>query len=197
MIPQLGHASIKEIFLEQNGDYVVYVRLGQLASYLPGGGQWVKLDMSKLGKSAGVDVGKLLSGSQFQPTDLLAMLKSEGATIHKVGSAQVDGTSTTHYRVVVDLAKALQAKGLTSPMLAGYASQMPKVPEDVWIGNDGLVRKVRVSYGLTQQGKHVHVGMTMNLSDYGTHVTIAAPPSGQVFDATQLAQSGLGNALLN
>jgi len=39
--------------------------------------------------------------------------------------------------------------------------------------------------------------MTMDISDYGAHVTIAAPPSSDVFDATQLAQSGLGNAFLH
>ena len=32
--------------------------------------------------------------------------------------------------------------------------------------------------------------MTMDFSDYGAKVTIAAPPSNEVFDATQLAQSG-------
>jgi hypothetical protein len=37
--------------------------------------------------------------------------------------------------------------------------------------------------------------MQMDLYDYGAHVTIAAPPASQVFDATQLAQSGIGNAL--
>jgi len=35
--------------------------------------------------------------------------------------------------------------------------------------------------------------MTMDLSDYGAHVSISAPPSSAVFDATELAQSGLGS----
>ena len=44
------------------------------------------------------------------------MLKAEGAKVDKVGSATVDGTATTHYRVKIDMAKALKAKGLTSPV---------------------------------------------------------------------------------
>jgi hypothetical protein len=196
-LPLLGHASLKEISLEQSGDYVVYAQLGALASYLPGGKQWVKLDLSKLGSSAGLNVTKLLGGSQLEPTDVLSLLKADGATIHEVGSATIDGAKTTHYHVTIDLAKALQAKGLTSPLLAGMATELPKVPEDVWIGNDGLVRRVRVSYGLTRSGRSVHVGMTMNLYDYGAHVAIAAPPESEVFDATQLAQSGIGSALLH
>ena len=58
-----------------------------------------------------------MSGSQFQPSDLLGMLKAEGAKVQKLGPATIDGVATTHYRVTIDLAKALQSKGLTSPML--------------------------------------------------------------------------------
>ena len=195
-ISRLAHARMKEIALEQNGDYLIYMRLGALSSQLPGGKQWIKLDVSKLGKSAGIDLGKLLSGSQLQPGDLLGMLRSEGATVRKIGSARIDGTATTHYRVTVDLAKALESKGLTSPLLGGVAAQMPK-PENVWIGKDGLVRRVGFAYGYAQAGQRIRMHMTLNISDYGAHVTIAAPPSSQVFDATQLAQSGLGSALLH
>ena len=185
----IGSKSFKEISLQQDGDYVVYLALGSLAKHLPIGKQWVKLDVSKLGKSAGLDLGQLLSGSQVQPSDLLPMLEAEGAKIRNLGSATVDGAATTHYRVTIDPAKALQAKGLTSPLLAGMAAQMPtELPLDVWIGKDGLVHRVRISLGLEQS----HVGMTMDLYDYGTHVTIAAPPSDTVYDATALAQQGIG-----
>jgi hypothetical protein len=184
-------ASMKVISLQQNGDYVVFVRVGALTSHLPAGKHWVELDLSKLGKSAGVDRGSLLSGSQVQPGDLLSMLKAEGATIRKLGSATVDGVPTTHYRVTIEVAKALQAKGLPGSLLAGLAAKAPKtVPAEVWIGNDGLVHRLQISLGLAQS----HFGLTMDLSDYGTHVTIAAPPSGDVFDATQLAAQGFGGS---
>jgi hypothetical protein len=38
------------------------------------------------------------------------------------------------------------------------------------------------------------MSMAMDLYDYGTDVTIAAPPASDVFDATDFAQQGLGNA---
>lgn len=197
MLPKLTHSSLKEVALEQDGDYVIYVRVGFLSSQLPGGKQWVKLDVSKLGKAAGLDVTKLFSGSQFQPTDLLSMLKGEGATIHKLGPATVGGVATTHYRVKVDVAKALQSKGLTSPLLSGLAARMKTTSEDVWIDKNGLVRRIRGSYGITKGGQSAHVSMTMDLFDYGAHLSIAAPPSSEVFDATQFAQSGLANAFLH
>jgi hypothetical protein len=184
---QFLHGSLKEIAVEQNGDYVIYLNLGSLASQIPGGKQWIELDLSKLGKSSGLDLNKLMSGAQFQPGDLLSMLKAEGATVHKVGPATIDGTATTHYRVTVDLAKVLKQKGLTSPALAAAAATVKNASENVWVGKDGLVRRVQVGYAAAK----THVAMTMNLSDYGAHVTIAAPPSDSVYDATALAQ-GLG-----
>jgi hypothetical protein len=191
-LTQLAHGSLQEVTLEEDGDYVIYVRLGSLlSSQLPGGQQWIKLDLTKMGKSAGVDLSKLLAGSQLQPGDLLSLLKTDGAKIHKVGSATVNGDATTHYRVVIDTRARL--KELGSPLLAGVAARMPKVPEDVWIGKDGLVRRVRVSFDLPHRGAPVHTAMTMNLYDYGADVDIAAPPSGEVFDATELAQQGLGS----
>jgi hypothetical protein len=192
---QLMHGSMTEVALEQGGDYVIYLKMGLLTSQLPGGKQWIKLDVSKLGKAAGLNLGKLLSGSQFQPSDLLSMLKGEGAKISNLGSATVDGASTTHYRVTIDLAQVLRSKGLTSPLLGAAAAQMPKLPEDVWVGKDGLVRRVGLSYSAPEGGKSMHLAMTMDLFDYGAHVSIAAPPSGAVFDATQFARQGLGNAL--
>lgn len=184
-------ASVKEIFLRQHGDYVVYMG-GSLAKRLPHGKQWVKLDVTKLGKSAGLDLGQLLSGSQVQPTDLLSMLEAEGAKIQSLGSATVDGATTTHYRITIDPTKALQDKGLTSPLLAGMASQLPtSLPVDAWIGKDGLVHRVQIAVGLAQS----HVDMTMDLYDYGAQVTIAAPPSDSVFDATALAQQGIDTGM--
>jgi hypothetical protein len=189
---QLAHGSMREITLQEDGDYIIYVRLGSLlSSQLPGGQQWIKLDLSKLGKSAGLDLSKLLSGSQMQPGDLLSLLKTEGAKIHKVGPATVNGAATTHYRVVVDTRSRLKEL-TTSPLMAGVAAQMPRIPEDVWIGKDGLVRRVRVSFSLPHGATAVRTAMAMDLYDYGARVDIAAPPSSQVFDATELAQQGLG-----
>jgi hypothetical protein len=187
-------SSITEIYLKQGNDYVIYVQLGALASRVPGGKQWLELDLSKLGQSAGIDLNQLMSGSQLQPADVLSMLETEGASVHEIGAEKIDGTPTTHYRVTVDLAKALEAKGVTSPMLAGIASAMPSIPEDVWIGSDGLVRRIKLSYGFQHQGKSMRVEMSMDIYDYGVDVTIAAPPSNEVFDATQLVQQRLGNA---
>src|SRR5215469_3348957 len=58
-----ANASVKEISLVQDGDYVVYVRSGLFSGQLPGGQHWIELNLSKLGQAAGIDLGTLLSGS--------------------------------------------------------------------------------------------------------------------------------------
>lgn len=186
--------SITEISVKDGDEFLVYMQLGALAGQIPGGKQWLKLDLSKLGKAAGIDLNQLMSGSQLQPTDLLSMLKTEGGNVRKVGSTTIDGTPTTHFHVTVDLAKALQVKGLTNPMLAGIAAAMPTVPEDVWVGRDGLVRRIKLSFALRHQGKSMSMAMAMDLYDYGADLTVAAPPSSEVFDATELAQQGIRTA---
>jgi len=188
---QLAHTTMKEVALEQNGDYVIYVRAPFLSSELPGGKAWVKLDLSQLGESEGIDLGQLTSGGQLQPNDLLGMLEGEGAKVQTVGPATIDGVATTHYRVTIDLAKALESSGLTSPMLKDLAGRVKTAFENVWIGKDGLVRRVQFAYSVPS--KAMRIGMTMDLYDYGADISVAAPPSSAVFDATQLAQLGLGN----
>jgi hypothetical protein len=187
-----GQKSVKEISLEENGDYIAYLQLHSFAAFLPADKPWIEVDLSKLGKSAGLDLGSLLAGSQVQPGDLLTMLGAEGAKIQNLGPATVDGAATTHYRVTIDTAKALQAKGLPAPLVAGALAQLPaEIPADVWIGADGLVHRLQVSLGVAQG----HLSLTMNLSDYGAPVTITAPPTSDVFDATSLAQQGIGSGL--
>lgn len=189
-----GSTTLKEISLEQNGDYVFYLSGGPLAAHLPSGKQWAQLDLTQLGKSAGLDLGKLLSGSGLQPGDLLSLLEAQGAKIDNLGSATIDGAATTHYRVTIDIAKALQANGLQSSLLGGLAAQLPSVPVDVWIGQDGLVHRIGIAYHSTQNGKSRQLDLTLDVYDYGADVTIAAPPSSDVFDATQIAQLAIGTS---
>src|SRR5207248_7474744 len=120
-----------------------------------------------------------------------SMLKAEGAKMRNLGAATVGGVATTHYRITVDVAKTLKASGLASPLRQTVAKS-PAVPVDVWIGKDGLLHRIQLSFRSSHERRFL--GMTLDIYDYGAHVTIAAPPSRDVFDATQLAQQGFGSA---
>ena len=55
---------------------------------------------------------------------------------------------------------------------------------DVWVGDDdGLVRKVQSSMEVPAGGETVKTVSTVNLTDWGTPVSVDAPPSDTVFAA--------------
>jgi hypothetical protein len=67
------------------------------------------------------------------------------------------------------------------------------IPADVWIGDDGLVRKVTVDDTVGTGSDSATVHLNLGLSDYGTAVNVAAPPSGDTFDATGLVAMAAQN----
>jgi len=184
--------TMREIFVRESGDAVVYLRLGLLDPYL-GGKHWVRLDLSTAGKKLGLDIDKLLAGQTgTDPGQWLGMLRATSGSVDDLGTETVAGVATTHYRATVDLEKAAKVKGVSIDQLLKLAGQgMPlSVPEDVWVDSAGLVRQLRVSYRLKSNGTPMRMAMTIGLGDYGTQETITAPPAADVVDASQLALGG-------
>ena len=54
-----------------------------------------------------------------------------------------------------------------------------KLPVDVWVGADGYVRKVTYAQ---HSGKSQSAKITMEMYDFGSPVTITAPPAATVID---------------
>jgi hypothetical protein len=192
--PTGSDASASVIEVTEDGDPVIYVKLGALSSFLPGGKDWVRLDLAKAGKAAGFDLGRLLSAGQ-NPSQSLELLRSSG-TFSEVGKENVDGVEATHYHGTVDLKKAAAASGVTGKSVERLLDQgaPAEVPVDVWVDDSGYVRRYQTSYEQSDGGRTSSLGLTIDLSDYGTPVEISAPPADQVFDATGLASSGFGSA---
>ena len=146
-------ASIQEV-LTSNG---VFLKSPLLASDLPKGKTWMEIDVSKL-HVAGMDIQSLLAQDPATEFKNLQLLKS--AT--KVGTEQIGGVSTTHYRAQLDTSKLpASAAGLLS--------------YDVWVGDDGYIHQVQVAAASPK------VTMTIGLSNFGAKVTAAAPPASQVY----------------
>lgn len=180
---------MKMIYVKEDGHTIVYVGMPFLASMLPDGKTWLKADVERLAKLTGLDPNQLLGSSTQNPADTLALLRATG-TVEKAGADVIDGTAVTLYHATVDLVKAAELKGVSQSTLdrlsaAGVSTQLPV---DVWIGDDdGLVRQIRMSYDAGQNGQQGSVLLTMTMTDWGTDVSVDAPPDDQVFDATELA----------
>ena len=159
---------------------VFYMRSPAFARSIARGKQWIKLDLAKLARQRGVDLGGLLNASPT-PNNALAYLAGT-EDVEKVGGEQVGGEDTTHYKVRVDAAK--KADGSAKSSLQGVrASGVKKLPMDVWLDPNGYIRKV--SYH-EHAGRQQAAKVTMQLHDFGSPVSIEPPPSDSVVDLTKL-----------
>jgi hypothetical protein len=139
----------------------VYVKSDLITAMLPAGKTWVKIDVAKAASSQGVSISSILAQD---PASALARLKSlRGVT--KIGEAQVDGVSTTHYRGRMDLS------ALTGTTMAGTGRY------DVWIGDDGYVHRVKAV--VTSSGTTSTV--TSDISAFGEPVDVTVPSAAETY----------------
>jgi hypothetical protein len=169
----------------------VFLRTDALSGRLPGGKTWVKIDLAQVGKAAGLDLSSLQSLGNADPAQFLAYLKQAG-DVRKVGRARVNGTETTRYAGTIELAKAAKATGVDAERALRQLKQLTgvdRVPVEVWIGDDGLVRRGRIAVDEHGSGGAGRLDLTVDFTRFGVRVDATAPPAGDVFDASNLAKA--------
>jgi LppX_LprAFG lipoprotein len=138
------------------------------------GRSWLSLDLGKAGKQFGVDVSQF---AQQSPTDVLTALEKTG-TVTKVGDETLNGEQATHYHAMVDVSRI-------SARLSS-ATQVKTIPVDVWIGGDGLVRRITESVTAAAAGQTAATSMTTDFSNYGEQVNVQVPSADETLDMTKL-----------
>ncbi len=164
---------------------VLYIRSPVFGQALPPGKEWVRLDLASLAKQQGVNLGSLVD-SNPTPNGALAYLRGSTGEVQDLGKEKVRGTETTHYRATIDLQQsARRAKGSTRASIRRVidVAGVKKLPVDVWVGDDGYVRKVVYRQ---HAGKNQSAKITMELYDFGSPVTITPPRAATVIDFQEL-----------
>jgi hypothetical protein len=188
-IPSTGQ--LEERFV----DDIVYVKVPAQAAGQFGGKPWLKIDPKAIGASGGSNPFGSLDSSN--PSQILNTLQGAG-NVKKVGDEDVRGVKTAHYRADIDIAKAADAQGLAPQQkqqlqqsLGGQAT----VPEDVWLDEQGLVRRLAVdinatppSAGTTSNAPtSVKTKFQMEFYDYGqAGAAVTPPPADQTTDFSQI-----------
>jgi hypothetical protein len=181
-----GNPSMEMIFDAHDG-LVMYMRSALLMRDLPAG-MWVKLDLEKLAKDQGKDLGSIMNANQADPNQTLRMLMaSSGARVS--GSERVRGVHTTRYAFRVDLKRlAKENKELRESLeQVMHVSGTDAYPAEAWIDAQGRVRRLKIAMSMHLAGA-VTASMTLteDLYDFGVRATIFAPPDDQVMDLSQL-----------
>jgi hypothetical protein len=170
-------------------DQAMYMQIPGLAQET-GGKHWMRLDLATLGgdNPFGAMAEQFRNADPSKSMEFLAGVKD--ATV--VGTEDVRGVPTTHYKITIDLQQAMtqmpeNLKGFVSEVF----SQMPGgglLPGDVWLGGDGLPR--RLSYEMSVPGgaggAPVVLRFSMDTFDFGQPLSVTIPADNDIVDAGNL-----------
>jgi hypothetical protein len=162
---------------------VIYMKLPGLQESLPTSKPWVRIDVKELQRQSG-GASQFNAFGQADPSQYLQFLQGAGK-VERIGSETVRDAETTHYKTVVDLKKAVKQAPdemrltLTQAIKASGAKD---VPVNAWIDSEGLLRRVRYSYGGPDQTGSLSSSITVDFYDFGSTVEASPPPADQVTD---------------
>lgn len=163
---------------------------------------WLKLDLTNAASTAGSSGLSSLLGNpgSSNPSQLLQYLRgASGGSMTNLGGQVVGGIQTTHYRGEIDLDRvaaslppASRASARQAITALEQATHLHQIPVDVWVDNQHLVRRMRVSFSETlPTGPALGTEITVDFLQYGPQAPPSLPPASQVSDASGLLGSGL------
>jgi hypothetical protein len=158
----LGELEIRGI------NHTVYMRLG--SNVTASGKHWASVQVP--------DVSGAL-GSGTDPLATLRLLAGAAGKVTRKGTQSIDGARTTHYHANADpsLLAARLPDSLKTPGFDSVIAAVKSIPIDVYIGDDGLVR--RVEDHVKVEGTTTHV--VMDLTPVAARsVRVTPPPAADV-----------------
>lgn len=176
-------------------DKVTYFRFPAIADQLPAGTSWVRVEDGQTANAGGFELGEFEQFTEANPQELLELLESVAGEVETLGTETLKGVETTHYRASLDAASLEGSvpaeerddfRAFTDELVA--RTGVGEIPVDVWLGGDGLVRRLRLDVAATESGasEPSRVVVTYELWDYGEDVDIDVPRAAEVVDASAL-----------
>lgn len=151
-------------------DQVMYMKSPEMGT----GDKYLRLDLSDPDSLFG------MLGKATDPEVMFQALQTP-KKLELVGSEEVDGVATNHYRVTIDPADYFKAMEFPGAM----AEFMPKeMVTEMWVDGDNLPRKFSTTTEtpMPQGGKPVSSSTEGTYSDFGVEVEIEAPPADEISD---------------
>jgi len=146
----------------------MYMKSAELGT----GDTWIKIDLSDPDSLFG------MIGKATDPEIMFEAMQSP-KLLELVGTEDVDGVATNHYRITMDPSQYLAAMEFPAAM----ADMLPKeLVTEMWIDADNLPRKFTQTIEVPSAAGGAATSSTTEgtYSDFGTDVEIEAPPADEV-----------------
>lgn len=166
-------------------DGVMYQRNPALLEQFGVDAEWISFDADSLGPEF---ANMLEQAKQADPSESLAVLR-EVADVTEVGRETVNEVETTHYSGQLDVGAALESSGMDPATMAGSGIDVDQpVPVDVWIDDDGLVRRYEMSMDVQGMASTT----SFEVLEYGVELDVTAPPAEATVSFEELVGQGQG-----
>jgi hypothetical protein len=152
---------------------------------------WVAIDLNDV--APGFESIAQLGSGENDPSQAFEYLKG-ASDVELVGTEDVDGESTTHYRGTLDLEQALSelpsdAQDEVRAAMDQFQSQFgtTSMPFEVWMDDQGRIH--RMTYVLaTSPGaaQALSISMTMDITDYDADLDFDVPTRDEAYDLSEL-----------
>jgi hypothetical protein len=163
-----------EMILTRN---TIYMKLSALSKMV--GKPWVKLDLSSLKNTSGLNLASMFQ--QFQTNNPLADTQMFAAStdVHEVGHQVINGVATTEYTGTYHISEGLthlspSLRKMMQPALAEMG--MTTSQFTIWVDGQHQVRKLVQ----TESGKGTTITTTMLVTSVNQPLHIQLPPANQV-----------------
>lgn len=166
----------------------IFLRGSDLFPNTPG---WAFIDATKVRQAspclAKVDIVSLAGGSAPSPGDFLDTLRQEGTTLQRVGTDNIGGVDTTHWRVPRSKLPTFGCSNSHRFRLTVHGTS------DLWTDQDNRARQIEITEDETTAYTHpprpipafdTSLTIKIDYSDFGAPVTVQPPPPDQVKDRT-------------
>jgi hypothetical protein len=165
---------------------VYYVRLPPAGSAgLPEGKEWLRVDVAEFSPGGpDEDLSTFLQFAQTNPANALGFLRGASDDMEEVGTEDVDGAETTHYRGTADLEVVADEAGDLGPVYEQLleTSEFTEIPIDVWIDDDGRVRRLVYELPVPEARGGGTATITLEFADFGADVDVTPPSEDESFD---------------
>ena len=138
---------------------------------------------------------KDLVGTSFEtsatPSSAAQVLLAAGKDVTKVGTATVRGVKTTHYKgtIAVDGPQTAKLGGVARAAIDKLKAQgVTTLPFEAFLDAQGRLVRLVEKVALTVQGTKADTTTTVDLYDFGTAVSAAAPPKSEQHDGSAFLQ---------